>query len=248
MLFLYGGLPVQGAGLQNQAVVLQLALLPGDPGGEARRPLGLGQGEDGLLPADRGGEGEVIDPRPVVRGDVHAGAQALQGQVFPPDGQGQLLRLADKIAYINHDIEDALRGGIIYPMDIPLAISKILGFTHGERIERLVLDIVANSQEGMEIHQSPEVAQAMAELKNFMFEAVYFNPKAKGEESKAEDMICHMFEYYCKHHDNLPGEYQDILVREGVERAVTDYIAGMSDAYAVEKFEELFIPMRWMIK
>ena len=81
-----------------------------------------------------------------------------------------------------------------------------------------------------------------------MFEAVYFNPKAKGEESKAEDMICHMFEYYCKHNDKLPCEYQDILVREGVERAVTDYIAGMSDAYAVEKFEELFIPMRWMIK
>lgn len=162
--------------------------------------------------------------------------------------EGQLLRLADKIAYINADIDDAMRGGIIYPTDIPVHISQVLGFTHGERIERLVLDIVANSQEGMEIHQSPEVAQAMAELKNFMFEAVYFNPKAKGEESKAEDMICHMFEYYCKHNDKLPCEYQDILVREGVERAVTDYIAGMSDAYAVEKFEELFIPMRWMIK
>ena len=162
--------------------------------------------------------------------------------------EGRLLRLADKIAYINHDIDDAIRGRIIYPMDIPLSVSQVLGFTHGERIERLVLDIVANSQEGMEIHQSPEVARAMAELKNFMFEAVYFNPKAKGEESKAEDMICHMFEYYCKHNDKLPCEYQDILVREGVERAVTDYIAGMSDAYAVEKFEELFIPMRWMIK
>ena len=162
--------------------------------------------------------------------------------------EGQLVRYADKIAYINHDIDDAMRGGIIYPTDIPVHISQVLGFTHGERIERLVLDIVANSQEGMEIHQSPEVAQAMAELKNFMFEAVYFNPKAKGEESKAEDMICHMFEYYCKHNDKLPCEYQDILVREGVERAVTDYIAGMSDAYAVEKFEELFIPMRWMIK
>ena len=162
--------------------------------------------------------------------------------------EGKVVRLSDKIAYINHDIDDAMRGGIIYPTDIPVAISQVLGFTHGERIERLVLDIVENSQEGMEIHQSPEVAKAMAELKNFMFEAVYFNPRAKGEESKAEDMICHMCEYYCKHHDNLPGEYQDILVREGVERAVTDYIAGMSDAYAVEKFEELFIPMRWMIK
>lgn len=166
----------------------------------------------------------------------------------PSTLEGKVVRFSDKIAYINHDIDDAMRGGIIYPTDIPVHISQVLGFTHGERIERLVLDIVANSQEGMEIHQSPEVAKAMAELKNFMFEAVYFNPKAKGEESKAEDMICHMFEYYCKHNDKLPCEYQDILVREGVERAVTDYIAGMSDAYAVEKFEELFIPMRWMIK
>ena len=180
--------------------------------------------------------------------EVRMGILGHTGDFIPETLEGQIVRTSDRIAYINHDIDDAMRGGIIYPTDIPVHISQVLGFTHGERIERLVLDIVANSQEGMEIHQSPEVAKAMAELKNFMFEAVYFNPKAKGEESKAEDMICHMFEYYCKHNDKLPCEYQDILVREGVERAVTDYIAGMSDAYAVEKFEELFIPMRWMIK
>ena len=159
--------------------------------------------------------------------------------------EGQLVRFADKIAYINHDIDDAMRGGIIFPTDIPIHISQVLGFTHGERIETLVLDVIRASGEGALIQQSPKVAQAMAELKQFMFESVYFNPMAKGEEGKAEDMICLLFEYYRKHTDKLPPEYQDILVREGEERAVLDYIAGMTDTYAVEQFGELFIPKGW---
>ncbi len=162
--------------------------------------------------------------------------------------EGQLVRFADKIAYINHDIDDAMRGGIIYPTDIPVTISQVLGYTHGERIETLTLDIIENSQEGDVIRQSPAVAEAMAELKKFMFESVYFNPIAKGQEGKAEDMVCQLFDYYMKHTDKLPGEYQDILVREGAQRAVVDYIAGMTDTYAVEKFSDLFIPMRWMVK
>lgn len=162
--------------------------------------------------------------------------------------EGQLVRFADKIAYINHDIDDAMRGGIIYPTDIPVHISQVLGFTHGERIETLTRDIIENSTEGMEIRQSEPVAKAMAELKAFMFESVYFNPQAKGQEGKAEDMVCALFDYYMNHTDKLPGEYQDILVREGAQRAVVDYIAGMTDTYAVEKFSELFIPMRWVVK
>lgn len=162
--------------------------------------------------------------------------------------EGQLVRFADKIAYINHDIDDAMRGGIIYPTDIPVHISQVLGFTHGERIETLTMDVVCSSAGGDAICQSEPVAAAMAELKEFMFQAVYFNPRAKGEEGKAEDMICLLFEYYCKHTDKLPPEYQDILVREGTERAVLDYIAGMTDTYATEQFGNLFIPMRWMVK
>lgn len=162
--------------------------------------------------------------------------------------EGQLVRFADKIAYINHDIDDAMRGGIIYPTDIPVYISQVLGYTHGERIETLTLDIIENSQEGDAIRQSPAVAEAMAELKKFMFESVYFNPVAKGQEGKAEDMVCQLFDYYMKHTEKLPSEYQDILVREGAQRAVVDYIAGMTDTYAVEKFEDLFIPMRWVVK
>ncbi|MGN0984959.1 MAG: deoxyguanosinetriphosphate triphosphohydrolase [Candidatus Enterenecus sp.] len=162
--------------------------------------------------------------------------------------EGQLVRFADKIAYINHDIDDAMRGGIIYPTDIPVHISEILGFTHGERIETLTLDVIESSREGDVIRQSEPIAAAMAELKEFMFRSVYLNPQAKGEEGKAEDMICLLFDYYMKHTDKLPSEYQDILVREGAQRAVVDYIAGMTDTYAVEKFGELFIPMRWVVK
>ena len=162
--------------------------------------------------------------------------------------EGQIVRLADKIAYINHDIDDAMRGGIIYPTDIPVHISETLGFTHGERIEKLTLDVIESSREGDRIRQSEPIAQAMAELKQFMFQSVYFNPLAKGEEGKAEDMICLLFDYYVKHTDKLPPEYQDILVREGAQRAVVDYIAGMTDSYAVETFGNLFIPRRWIVK
>lgn len=162
--------------------------------------------------------------------------------------EGQLVRFADKIAYINHDIDDAMRGGIIFPTDIPVHISETLGFTHGERIETLTRDIIENSRDGDLIRQSEPIAKAMAELKEFMFQSVYFNPLAKGEEGKAEDMICLLFEYYVKHTDKLPPEYQDILIREGAQRAVMDYIAGMTDTYAVEMFGQLFIPMGWMVK
>ena len=162
--------------------------------------------------------------------------------------EGQLVRFADKIAYINHDIDDAMRGGIIFPTDIPVRISQALGFTHGERIETLTMDIIRASAGKEAICQSGPIAQAMAELKEFMFQAVYFNPLAKGEEGKAEDMICLLYEYYYKHTDKLAPEYQDILVREGAQRAVLDYIAGMTDTYAVEQFSELFIPRGWVVK
>ena len=162
--------------------------------------------------------------------------------------EGQLVRFADKIAYINHDIDDAMRGGIIFPTDIPVHISETLGFTHGERLDTLTMDIIENSREGNAIRQSEHIAQAMAELKQFMFDSVYFNPLAKGEEGKAEDMIWLLFDYYAKHTDKLPPEYQDILVREGAQRAVVDYIAGMTDSYAVETFSNLFIPKGWMVK
>ena len=161
--------------------------------------------------------------------------------------EGQVVRLADHIAYINHDIEDALRGGIIYPIDIPLEISKVLGFTHGDRIDALVRDAIQASQGQREICQSPRVGEAMAALKDFMFESVYTNPLAKGEEGKAQDMLRQLFEYYRRDPDQLPPDFQTIRVEEGTERAVCDYIAGMTDPFAVERFKELFIPKGWTV-
>ncbi|MBE6955928.1 MAG: deoxyguanosinetriphosphate triphosphohydrolase [Ruminococcaceae bacterium] len=162
--------------------------------------------------------------------------------------EGQVVRLADHIAYINHDIEDALRGGIIYPMDIPLEISNVLGFTHGERINRLVADTIEASRDQDTIRQTDEVGEAMLALKDFMFASVYTNPLAKGEEGKAQEMLRMLFGYYCENPDELPSDFQDIRMEEGVERAVCDYVAGMTDPFAVQKFEELFIPMGWTVK
>jgi dGTPase len=162
--------------------------------------------------------------------------------------EGQVVRLADHIAYINHDIEDALRGGVIYPMDIPLEISSLLGFTHGARIDALVQDAIQASQDQPSIRQSPEVGQAMLALKDFMFANVYTNPMAKGEEGKAQEMLRMLFVFYRDHPDELPDDFQSIRVEEGIDRAVCDYIAGMTDPFAVERFKEIFIPMGWTVK
>ena len=162
--------------------------------------------------------------------------------------EGQAVRLADHIAYINHDIEDALRGGIIYPMDIPLEVSEVLGFTHGARIDALVRDAIQASLDQPSIRQSPRVEEAMLTLKDFMFDSVYTNPLAKGEEGKAQDMLRRLFEYYRSSPDELPDDFQAIQAEEGTDRAVCDYIAGMTDPFAVERFKELFIPVGWTVK
>lgn len=162
--------------------------------------------------------------------------------------EGQILWFADRIAYINHDIEDAMRGGIIYPMDIPIHLQQALGYTKSQRINTLVNDVITASVDQPRIGQSEEIGGYMDELRNFLFQAVYHNPMAKGEEGKAQDMIRNLFCYYVEHPDDLPPDFQDIRARDGVERAACDYIAGMTDSYAVEKFEELFIPRAWTVK
>ena len=162
--------------------------------------------------------------------------------------EGQVVRLADHIAYINHDIEDALRGGVIFPLDIPLEISRVLGFNLSQRVDTLVRDAIAASEGQNAIRQSPEVGEAMLALKDFMFENVYTNPLAKGEEGRAQEMLRALFGYYRKNPGELPADFQDIRAEEGVDRAVCDYIAGMTDPYAVERFTRLFIPAGWSVK
>ena len=162
--------------------------------------------------------------------------------------EGQVVRLADHIAYINHDIEDALRGSVIFPTDLPLDCSQVLGFDHKTRINTLVTDAIQASQGQERIVQSPQVGDAMLRLKAFMFENVYTNPMAKGEEGRAEGMIQQLFRFYRDNPDRLPEDFQDILLREGPERAACDYIAGMTDPFAIAEYTRLFIPAGWAVK
>ncbi len=132
-------------------------------------------------------------------------------------------------------------------MDIPLDVSHILGFTHSERINTLVTDAIQASQGQTEIKQSPEVGEAMLALKDFMFDSVYTNPMAKGEEGKAQEMLRRLFEHFCENPDQLPADFQTIRAEESVERAVCDYVAGMTDPFAVETYKDIFIPKGWTV-
>ena len=180
--------------------------------------------------------------------EVRRGILCHTGEDRAETLEGRLLRLADQIAYVNHDIDDAIRGRIIYPMDIPLTVSQRLGFTHSERISSLVRDIIENSGGKDDILQSPPFQEALAELRSFMFAYVYHNPVAKGEEGRAQDMLRRLFDAYRADPDRLPSEFQDIRAKEGIDRAVCDYISGMTDKFAVEQFAQLFIPKSWSVK
>lgn len=165
----------------------------------------------------------------------------------PSTMEGKVVRLSDKIAYINHDIDDAIRAGILTENDIPMEYRDVLGHTTKERLNTLIRDIVNNSMDKDDIIMSDKVGLAMHELRAFMFEYVYKNPVAKGQEAKAENMLKELFMYYLNHIDKLPAEYRYYVdeLGEEPERVVCDYIAGMSDQYSVMKFEELFVPIFW---
>lgn len=159
--------------------------------------------------------------------------------------EGRIVRLADRIAYINHDIDDAMRGGVLRQDELPQNACQILGDTKSRRINTLVISAICTSEQSDTICLAPEVQQAMDELHAFMFERVYTNPRCKGEEGKAIDILRHLYAYFVRHPAELPAEYAVICETEGAERAACDYIAGMSDPYALRVFDELFIPRSW---
>ena len=159
--------------------------------------------------------------------------------------EGTVLKYADRIAYINHDIDDACRGGIISENDIPLGIKKILGETHSERIDTLVRDIVNSSMGTNKILMSEEIEDAMLALRKFMFENVYIGSSAKIEETKVKGIIEGLFTYYCENAVRLPLQTQETAWKEGIERAVCDYIAGMSDKFAVYTYNDIYVPRSW---
>lgn len=163
--------------------------------------------------------------------------------------EGKIVRFSDKIAYINHDIDDAIRARIITEKDIPKEYSDILGTTVKERLNIMIHDIILNSLDKPEIIMSPDVEGAMKRLRQWMFENVYKNPAAKAEEGKAQQLIVQLYHYYMDHADRLPEEYFIMIDRchEKKERVVCDYIAGMSDSYAIDRFEDLFVPKSWKV-
>lgn len=160
--------------------------------------------------------------------------------------EGRIVRLADRIAYINHDIDDAVRANIISENDIPPNISRILGNTTNSRINTLVLSIINNTHTD-ELIMSPDIQEAFDKLHGFMFDIVYSNSYAKHEEKKVPQLIELLYTYFKKHKELLPKENMLTAEKEGIDRAVCDYISGMTDHFATETFKNIFIPYAWQL-
>ena len=180
--------------------------------------------------------------------EVRMGILGHTGDRIPETLEGQIVRWADRYAYVNHDIDDAVRAGILENADIPRSIARVLGNSHSQRINSLVCDTITTSREAGSICLSPQVEKALNDLREFMFQNVYRNPVAKGQEVKARGMLKRMYEYYYNHPEALPEDFQPQLSFDGMERTVCDYIAGMTDNYAVDKYTELFIPSGWQVR
>ena len=180
--------------------------------------------------------------------EVRNGILCHTGDPWPETLEGMVVRRSDQIAYVNHDIDDAIRAGILTNEDLPKDILEILGHDHSARVNTLVCDAILTSREAGTVMLSPAVDKALKDLRSFMFERVYRNPVAKGEESKAQVMLQKLFEYYYAHPEALPEDFQPQMSFDGLERTVCDYIAGMTDNYAVDKYTEIFIPAGWHVR
>jgi len=182
--------------------------------------------------------------------EVRDGIVNHTGPHMPCTLEGQVVRLSDRIAYINHDIDDAIRGNIIHGSDIPEEIAAFLGRSHGERINTLVLDVIKNSENQDRILQSEEASYYMNQLRDFMFERVYRNPIVKelSELDKIRHMIFSFYDYYLEHPALLPNEQLNVIETDGIEEAVKDYIAGMTDRYAINLYTDLFVFNGWKLE
>ncbi len=177
--------------------------------------------------------------------EVRDGIRNHTGDVSPATLEGQIIRFADRIAYINHDIDDAIRGGIILNEDLPQECLKVLGYSSSERINTMIVNIVEQSKGVNDIRMCPQIQKAMNELREYMFKHVYIGSKAKKEEIKAQNIVRQLYSYLINSVDMLPKEADRLLDKDGLDRVVCDYIAGMTDRYAVKKFREIFIPESW---
>jgi len=170
------------------------------------------------------------------------------GYKKPETLEGWVVRVADRIAYVNHDLDDALRAGIIRETEVPEEILCALGSTNGERLNTLILDIIRESEKTGEIIFSPPIAFVFETFRDFMYKNVYLNMKAKSEEIKVSGIVNEIFRFYYRTPDELPEEYRRFSMQDGLKRAVSDYISGMTDKYAIHIYEKLFIPEAWQVR
>jgi dGTPase len=181
--------------------------------------------------------------------EVRDGIRNHQIDTKPSTPEGQVVRLSDKIAYLHHDAEDAINAGVIRPRDIPKEYQEILGKTSRERMNTMVHDIVSHSQDSPIIQMSPIVEKTMIEFRNFMFENVYHNQAFAEGEQQAKEIIRRIYEHYRKHMDLLTPKFLTMFTEgESASRVVCDYVSGMTDTYAIEKYEDFFLPKDWMME
>lgn len=170
------------------------------------------------------------------------GIRNHSGEDEPETLEGWCVRHADRIAYINHDIDDAIRGGILKPFELPRRCLTVLGESHGERINTMILDIVRQSENLPYVRMSDEVKQASDELRAFLFAYVYHDEWRKKEEARCDYIVTALYEHYLAHPEQLPNEYVEIVYTEGPERAACDFVGCMTDRYAIDQFSEIFVP------
>ena len=177
--------------------------------------------------------------------EVRDGIVNHSGKNMASTLEGRIVKFADRIAYINHDIDDSIRAGIITLEEIPKEYREILGDGHSDRINSMVSSVIDASRPLDDIRMTPEIGEATEGLRNFLFERVYYNPKAKREENKARMLLEHLYDYFTRNPEKMPEFYYRNTANESVGRCVCDYISGMTDRYAIDLFKELFVPKEW---
>ena len=159
--------------------------------------------------------------------------------------EGRIVRMADQIAFVNHDIEDTVRAGVLDPATLPKECTAVLGDTKSARITTMINSILQNSERDVQV--GAEENEAFLELKDFMYRTVYVDRSAKREEQKVEKVLTELYEYYLTHIEQMSNFYLQLAYQEGRDRAVTDYISGMSDEFAIRTFEDVFVPRKWHV-
>ena len=177
--------------------------------------------------------------------EVRNGIVNHTGKSMAATLEGVIVKFADRIAYINHDIDDACRAGVLKTEDIPKDILSVLGERHSERINTMVTSIIESSYDRPYIMMSDKVGKATNDLRDFLFANVYLNSAAKSEDAKAKELLIKLFEHYVKFPEKMPELYRRNIENEGVERCVCDFVSGMTDRYAIETYQEIFVPKVW---